>query len=273
MDLVDVREVRLPATRAEVVPRPGEAVLGGGTWLFSEPQPGVRGLVDVTAAGWEPWTVTPEGLTVGASCTLAELAAVPRRPDWTAQPVFATAVDALLGSWKIHRVATVGGNLCLALPAGPMTALTAALDGTAVVWRPDGDDRRVPVLDLVTGVRQTSLGAGEVLRAVELPMHALRARVASRRASLSALGRSAAFVLARRDADGAFVVTVTASTDRPRQVRFESVPSAAEITDALDDLGDWYDDPHGDPRWRRATTLRFGRELRDELAGSPEAGR
>jgi CO/xanthine dehydrogenase FAD-binding subunit len=267
MDLVDVREVRVARSREQVAPRPGEVVLGGGTWLFSEPQPGVHGLVDVTTAGWEPWTVTSDGLTVAATCTLAELAAVPQQPGWHAQQVFGTAVDALLGSWKIHRVATVGGNLCLALPAGPMIALAAALDGTALVWAPDGTDRRVPVLDLVTGVRRTTLAAGEVLRAVELPGHALRARVASRRASLSALGRSAAFVLARRDDDGSFVVTVTASTDRPRQVRFASVPSAREVTDALDGLGDWYDDPHGDPRWRRATTLRFGRELRDELAG------
>jgi len=268
MDLVDVREVRVPRTREQVAPRAGEVVLGGGTWLFSEPQPDVHGLVDVTLMAWEPWTVTPDGLTVAATCTLAQLAAIPQQAGWVAQPVFATAVDALLGSWKIHRVATVGGNLCLALPAGPMIALAAALDGTAVVWSPDGTDRRVPVLDLVTGVRRTTLAAGEVLRAVELPVHALRSQVGSRRASLSALGRSAAFVLARRDADGSFVLTVTASTDRPRQLRFAAVPSAGEVTEALDMLGEWYDDPHGDPRWRRATTLRFGRELRDELAGS-----
>ncbi|MFC0714583.1 FAD binding domain-containing protein [Cellulomonas biazotea] len=275
MDLVDVRDVRVARTRPQTVPLPGEVVLGGGTWLFSEPQPGVHGLVDVTTAGWEPWTRTPDGLRVAATCTLAELAAIPAQPGWSAQSLFGTAVDALLGSWKIHRVATVGGNLCLALPAGPMIALAAALDGTALVWTPDGGERRVPVLDLVTGVRRTTLRAGEVLRAVDLPEHALTARVASRRASLSALGRSAAFVLARRDADGTFVLTVTASTDRPRQVRLPGVPTdvptdvptAADVVDAVDAIGDWYDDPHGDPRWRRATTLRFARELRDELAG------
>jgi hypothetical protein len=82
---------------------------------------------------------------------------------------------------------------------------------------------------------------------------------------------------------GTGVLTVTASTDRPRQVRLPAlpadvptgvptdvptdVPTAADVVDAVDAIGDWYDDPHGDPRWRRATTLRFARELRDELAG------
>jgi len=47
MDLNTVTEVARPASREEIAPwRAGDAWLAGGTWLFSEPQPAVRRLVD-----------------------------------------------------------------------------------------------------------------------------------------------------------------------------------------------------------------------------------
>lgn len=267
MDLIGVREVRMAATRDDLRFAADEIPLGGGTWLFSEEQPGVGGLVDLTGLGWEPLVAHYDGgLTIAATCTLA-------RVREQAHPLFGPCVDALLGSWKIHRFATVGGNICLALPAGPMTSLSAALDGVGVIWTPDGGERRVPIAEMVTGVRQTVLAHGEVLRAVELPAAALAARVAQRRISLAELGRSAAFVIARLDADGSFVVTVTAATPRPYQLRFDAAPSAGELQSALSDAvgDDWYDDPHGAPDWRRAMSLRFAEECRREL-GAPTAG-
>ena len=271
MDLIGVREVRMAADRGDLVFAADEIPLGGGTWLFSEEQPGVGGMVDLTGLGWEPLIEQPDGgLTIAATCTLAELRALPPRAGRTAHPLFAVAVDALLGSWKIHRFATVGGNICLALPAGPMTSLTAALDGVGVIWMPDGGERRIPIADLVTDVRETALTHGEVLRAIELPAAALAARVAHRRIALAHLGRSGAFVIARLDADGAFVVTITAGTPRPYQLRFAAVPGADDLTSAIDDAvaSDWYDDPHGAPDWRRAMSLRFAEECRRELGGA-----
>ena len=102
MDLVDVTE---HVGAADATWRPGDAFLAGGTWLFSEPQPGVTRLLDVRSFGWP--TVVPQpdgGLEVFATCTIAELAAGP-------VPLFAQCADALLGSFKIAAVATVGGNI------------------------------------------------------------------------------------------------------------------------------------------------------------------
>ena len=264
MDLIDVREVRVAAGRAELVFGDHEVPLAGGSWLFSEPQPGVEGLVDLTGLGWEPVVEHPDGgLTIAATCTLERLRKLPH-------PLFAFAVDALLGSWKIHRFATVGGNICLALPAGPMISLTAALDGVGVIWTADGGERRVPIVSLVTGVRRTDLRHGEVLRAIELPAAAAAARTAVRRISLAELGRSGVFVIAREDADGGFVVTVTAATPRPRQWRFAAIPSAEQLATAIDTgVADWYDDAHGAPDWRRAMSLRFAEECRLELLAQP----
>jgi CO/xanthine dehydrogenase FAD-binding subunit len=261
MDLIEVERMRVATTRADLALAPGEAVLGGGTWLFSEPQPGLRGLVDLTGLGWEPVTQLPDGgLSIAATCTLAQLreAAALFGPT---EGLIAPLVDALLGSWKIHLVATVGGNICTALPAGPMTSLAAGLGATALVWTPDGE-RRLPVADLVTGVRTTALAPGEVLRALEFPPPP--AWASHRRASLAPLGRSAVLVVARVDSAG-FTLTVTASTPAPRVFAFDAVPSAGDLAAAVETC-DWYDDAHGAPDWRRATTLRFAEELRGEAS-------
>src|SRR3712207_7751145 len=42
-------------------------------------------------------------------------------------------------------------NLCMSLPAGALISLTAALEGVCVVWPRGGGERRVPVVDFVTG--------------------------------------------------------------------------------------------------------------------------
>lgn len=267
--LVDLNTVTefTPATQATW--RDGDAWLGGGTWLFSRPQPRVRRLLDLDAFGWTPLREEAGGVTVAATCTLAELAGW--RP---ADPRFAGAATlarqcchALLGSFKVHNVATVGGNICLALPAGPMTSLAAALDGVALLRGRDGTRREVPVAAFVTGDGSNALRPGELLSHVSLPAAALTGRTAFRQLSLSAAGRSAALVIARRDAGGGTVVTVTASVPHPVQLRFPAPPAPAEALSALDAAGPGYlDDVHGAGPWRAAMTRRLITEALGELA-------
>ena len=151
MDLIGVREVRVAHTRDDLVFAPGELPLGGGTWLFSEEQPGLTGLVDLTTLGWEPLTIGSDGLSIAGTCTLAELSRLPAREEWAAHPLIWQCVNSLLGSFKVWNVATVAGNICMALPAGPMTSFAAAMDATALVWSPDGSERVIPVAALVEG--------------------------------------------------------------------------------------------------------------------------
>jgi len=271
MDLTTVREIRTPSRRDEIVFAPGERPLGGGTWLFSERQPGLTGLVDLTSLGWTPVErgVDVDGggdvLRVAATCTIAELLRLPADDDWVAHPLVDQCANSLLASFKIWNVATVGGNVALGLPAGAMTSLMATLDATAVVWTTDGGERRQPVSTFVTGVVQNTLEPGEVLRTLEVPLGSLRSRTGFRRISLSPLGRSGALVTARLGLDGEFVVTITAGTTRPVQLRFDEVPGERALADALGRIDCWYSDPHGDPDWRRAMSARFADELRVEL--------
>ncbi|MBC8093643.1 MAG: FAD binding domain-containing protein [Pseudonocardia sp.] len=257
MDLPTVTELRRPRHRDELDVRPGAAVLAGGTWLFSEPQDHLSTLVDVTGLGWTPVTRTADGISVAATCTIAELVAA-------GVPLATECSRALAASFKIAHMATVGGNIALALPAGSMTSLAVALDATAVLWC-GPTQRRLPVLDLVTGVRTTALAPGEVLRSIELPSTASTARTAFRRAALSAEGRSGSVVIGRRDATG-FVLTVTAAVTRPYRLAFPDLPSHAELVNALDTVPSWYDDPHGAPDWRRHVTGLLAEEIREELA-------
>lgn len=268
MDLISVREIRVPRTRAEVSFSAGERPLSGGTWLFSEPQDGLTGLVDLTALGWRDLEATDAGLTIAATCTIAALSRLTSPPEWAAHPLINQCVNSLLASFKIWNVATVGGNVCTALPAGPMTSLGSALDAVAVIWTVDGGERRMPVATFVRGVRETALEPGEVLRAIEIPASSLRARTGFRRIALSPLGRSGTLVIARLDEDGGFVVTVTAGTPRPYLLRFPGIPTAAELRAAVDGIDDWYSDPHGAPDWRHHTSALFAEELRVELGGA-----
>ena len=62
MDLNTIRSVVRPTRRAEVPDwQAGDAWLAGGTWLFSEPQPALSRLVDLTTLGWEPAVISPCG--------------------------------------------------------------------------------------------------------------------------------------------------------------------------------------------------------------------
>ena len=267
MDLSTVEAI-LPADRAAIEDwRPGDAWLAGGTWLFSEPQPELRRLLDLTAFGWPALTPGRDGLEIAATCTLADLIRHRGPARWPATALIPECCHALLGSFKVWNAATVGGNLCLALPAGPMISLATALDGVCTVWGRSGQMTSIPALEFVTGPGENALAPGAVLRSVFLPDAALRCLTAFRQFSLSPVGRSAVVVIGRlAPATGETVIGVTASLPRPAQFRFDRPPSAEELRDALDEAQlDYYDDVHGDPAWREHLTRTCTEEVRREL--------
>ncbi len=132
--------------------------------LFSEPQPRLRRLIDLSTCDWDPLRVDEAGLFVAATCTIATLDAFEPPAAWIAAELIGFCCRAFLASFKIWNTATVGGNLCMALPAGPMISLCAALDGVCVIWTPDGGERRLSIFDFVLGPQRTALRPGELLR-------------------------------------------------------------------------------------------------------------
>jgi CO/xanthine dehydrogenase FAD-binding subunit len=266
MDLNTVTEIATPGVRAAIPAfRPGDAYLAGGTWLFSEPQTSLRRLIDLTTLGWPPIEQTPHGLTIAATCTLAMLDAYEPNPAWPAAALIRQCCRALLGSFKIRKAATFGGNLCLALPAAPMAALAVALEGICTIWSQDGGERMLPAASLITGAQTTALRDGDILRAVTFPASALRRRGAFRQMSLTPLGRSAALLIGTSDA-ARFDLTITASVARPQRLTFPSPPSPSERATAIDaNIPVWFDDIHGRPAWRRRITHVLAAEIQADL--------
>jgi CO/xanthine dehydrogenase FAD-binding subunit len=273
MDLNTITEIARPRRRAELPAwSAGDAWLAGGTWLFSEPQLKVSRLIDLADLEWPALETTEYGLRIAATCKIAELDGMAFPSHWTAAPLVDQCCRSFLASFKIWNMATVGGNLCMALPAGPMISLTSALDGICTIWSPDGSERRVAVLDFVLAPQRNALLPGELLRAIDLPLASLRRRTAFRQISLSPLGRSGAVLIGSLSPDeGAFALTVTASTPRPIRLSFAELPPRGALRDKLEaeiPLKLYYNDVHGAPAWRRQVTLQFAEEIRAELAGN-----
>jgi CO/xanthine dehydrogenase FAD-binding subunit len=276
MDLNTVTEVARPTSREEARGwRDGDAWLAGGTWLFSEPQPAVRRLVDLQGLRWEPLTVSEQGLSVAATCPIGQLDAFAAPAEWRAAPLIRQCCRSLLASFKILNVATVGGNVCMSLPAGAMISLTTALEGVCTVWPRQGGERRVPVVEFVTGDHENVLGPGDLLRAIDLPASALRKRTSFRRLSLTHEGRSTALLIGTLDpGTGAWALTVTAATLRPVRFEYPQVPTAeqlrARLLEAIPD-GLYLDDPHGTPAYRQHLTFYFAEQIRQELSAGDRA--
>jgi CO/xanthine dehydrogenase FAD-binding subunit len=273
MDINTITEIAKPRRRGELPSwRLGDAWLAGGTWLFSEPQPKISRLIDIADLGWPALEPSEQGLRISATCTISQLDGMMFPSHWTAAPLVNQCCRSFLASFKIWNVATVGGNLCMALPAGPMISLTAALDGVCTIWTPQGIERRIAVADFVLAPQRNALQPGELLRAIDLPLTALRRRTAFRQISLSPLGRSGALVIGTLSPDdGSFAVTVTAATPRPVRLAFPSLPSRAALQKKLEaeiPPEGYYNDLHGAPAWRRHVTQQFAEEIRRELAGN-----
>src|SRR5712671_553834 len=222
MNLDTVTSVLRPGSADEVTGwRNGYAWLAGGTWLFSEPQIATDTLIDLERLGWLALEIVPDGLDIAATCRIAELYGFAAPPHWTAAPLIRSCCNALLASFKIWNAATVGGNICMSLPAGAMISLTVALEGVYTLWPRDAASREVAAIDFVTANNANILQRGELLRSIHLPAAALAKRHAFRRASLTHLGRSAALLVGTQSkGSDDFLLTVTAATPRPVQLRF-----------------------------------------------------
>jgi CO/xanthine dehydrogenase FAD-binding subunit len=255
--------------------REGDSWLAGGTWLFSEPQPHLRRLLDLQGFSWEPLIVGEQGLRISPTCTIAELEALEAPPKWTAAPLIHQCCHSFLASFKVWNTATVGGNICMSLPAGPMISLTVALEGVYTLRLRDGGERRVAAVEFVTGDNQNILQPGDLLSSIELPISALRKRTSFRRMSLTHLGRSTALLIGTLSPqDGTFMLTVSASTKRPIRLSFDQVPDARSLRERLrETIPDsmYHDDVHGAPDYRKHLTYHFAEEIRDELSGNQAA--
>jgi CO/xanthine dehydrogenase FAD-binding subunit len=148
---------------------PEATLLAGGTDLMVGVNAGRCRLDSVVSLAHVPelrgWRRDGDEVVLGACLTYtemigSELAAL--------VPALAQAARTV-GSPQIRNVATLGGNLGTASPAGDTLPVLAALDAMVDTIGPDGA-RSVSLLEFVTGVKRTSLRPGEIVAAVRVPV-------------------------------------------------------------------------------------------------------
>jgi carbon-monoxide dehydrogenase medium subunit len=75
----------------------------------------------------------------------------------------------LIGDAQVRNLGTVGGSLAHADPSADWPAVMTALDASVVLAGPKGE-RTVKVADFITGPLTTSIGAGEIVTQVVVPL-------------------------------------------------------------------------------------------------------
>jgi CO/xanthine dehydrogenase FAD-binding subunit len=204
----DVREgtafVR-PATLAEAYALLAEGTwrpIAGGTDIMVELAGGgaatAKGLLDLTGiAELREIRVDGDRLVVGATATYTDLRRSPL--VGTFLPALAE-LSAVFGATQLQNMATLGGNVVNASPAGDSLPLMLAAEAVLVVGGAGGE-RAIPAASFFTGYRRTALQPGELLLRMEFPVgggRQLRYRKIGTRRAL-ALAKVALAVAWRQD--------------------------------------------------------------------------
>jgi carbon-monoxide dehydrogenase medium subunit len=165
------RPIHLDDAVALLVEQGSEArVLAGGTDLLIRLRDGTvqpRTVVDVKRIAELDGDIRAvDGhLRIGALTTMTTIADDPRvRRDYAALAEAASVV----GSVQIRNRATLAGNLCNASPAAD-TAPALLVYGAAVIVAGPSGTRRIPLDAFLVRSGVTTLAAGELVTAIELP--------------------------------------------------------------------------------------------------------
>jgi CO/xanthine dehydrogenase FAD-binding subunit len=121
----------------------------------------VKGIPELNELSYSP----SAGLTIGA--------AVPCYQIYNNDNVikhYPALIDSasLIGGTQIQGRASLGGNLCNAAPSGDSIPNLVAHNATAKIIGPNGT-REIPVEEVCTGPRQTSIAADELLISINFP--------------------------------------------------------------------------------------------------------
>jgi CO/xanthine dehydrogenase FAD-binding subunit len=111
------------------------------------------------------WSVAAGVLHLGAAVTFTELM---RQPLAGFVPSLSQAARTV-GSPQIRNMATIGGNVMTASPAGDSLVVLVALDAVVLLASVRGI-RRLPVRELLTGPKRTAASPDELLLRLEIPL-------------------------------------------------------------------------------------------------------
>ena len=145
---------------------PGKArVIAGGTDVLVTKPGDADILVDISRL---PLSYIEGGdeLRIGATTSFSEILESSHLLDGPLQIISEAARE--IGHVNLRHLATIGGNLCNAVPSADSAIPLIALDAEAAISG-IGGERRVRLEDFFVSVRETVLGRGELLKEIIVP--------------------------------------------------------------------------------------------------------
>jgi len=149
-------------------------LIAGGTDLLVKPEAEVKYLIDLSGVGLDYLKAEDEWILIGAMTNVSSLISCeffdkdPHRIVKSAASVF--------GTMQTRNRATIGGNICSAVPSADLPIALIALDAQVEIA---GDENRTMLLeDFLTGYRQTALEEHEYLREIRISRHGDKSRSA-----------------------------------------------------------------------------------------------
>jgi carbon-monoxide dehydrogenase medium subunit len=208
---------------------PGRGVyLAGGTDLLLFP-PDVDYVVDISRCGIDAIARTPDGdLFIGAAATLQNVATNPLTVEFAGGEL--SRVAAHCGNRPVRTTATIGGNLCNALPSADLAPILLALDTTCFITDEDSQES-LPLSDFFVAPRRTVL-EDRLLVGLAIPAEAAVRRCANWKLTRSAEDIALAMVAVAADVDDGVIRTVRIALGAVAPVPMRS--TLAE--DALEDF-------------------------------------
>jgi carbon-monoxide dehydrogenase medium subunit len=124
-------------------------------------------LVDVkTIPGLDRIEAKNSSVVIGSAATHR---AIERSPIVKERLAVLSEMETRVANVRVRATGTLGGNLCFAEPHSDPATLLLALEAKAQIQGKSGA-RTVTIDKLITGAYETSLGADELLTAVEIPV-------------------------------------------------------------------------------------------------------
>ncbi|MFH1049333.1 MAG: FAD binding domain-containing protein [bacterium] len=127
----------------------------------------VINLANIKDSLFKEIAVNNDFIKIGSLVTASEI--VTNKDIIELFPVLHKAAETL-ASKQIRQVATIGGNVCTASPAGDMSTALVALNAVCEVLSSENKLRDVQIRDFFKGVRKTDLHKNEILRSINIPL-------------------------------------------------------------------------------------------------------
>lgn len=141
-------------------------IIAGGTDVLVMKPPECEYLIDITRLPLDYIKIDKDDLRIGALATFRSIETSEALENGGYELLTEAAHE--MGSVPIRNVATVGGNICNALPSSEICPALVALDSKVKIVGSSGE-RVIPLEEFFIGARKTVLKSDELLTEIQVP--------------------------------------------------------------------------------------------------------